>query len=266
VGETYVHDLERLVEFYGQDDELNLAFNFPFIHGDLEPKSLRATAEKTMAMIPPASWPVWTGSNHDVGRFVRRWCEGDDAKIRCVLMMLLTMRGTPFLYYGDEIGMDAPEIAYEDLKDPVGLRFWPEGKGRDACRTPMQWTAEAGAGFTEAGVDTWLPLGDYRRTNVAAQKDDPRSVLRLTRDLIALRRSSQELTRGAYEAVDAPDGVWAWARGERWRITVNLSDNPAEVEAPPGWVALHTTREWDDRPTNGSLELSAWQGIVIDGA
>ncbi|MGI8708013.1 MAG: alpha-amylase family glycosyl hydrolase [Actinomycetota bacterium] len=266
VGETYVHDLDRLVEFYGQDDELNLAFNFPFIHANFESKALRATAEKTMGMIPPASWPVWTGSNHDVGRFARRWCEGDDAKIRCVLMVLLMMRGTPFLYYGDEIGMDEPEIAYEDLKDPVGLRFWPVGKGRDSCRTPMQWTAEQGAGFTEASVETWLPLGDYRRTNVTAQKEDPTSVLRLTRDLIALRREAQELTRGSYDPVDAPDGLWAWARGGRWRILVNLSDNDAVVDAPPGRVVLHTTREWDDRPTNGSLELGAWQGIVIDGA
>ena len=264
VGETYVLDLERLVEFYGQDDELNLAFNFPFIHVDFDPKTIRETAEKTMSMIPPESWPVWTGSNHDVGRFVRRWCEGDDAKVRCVLMVLLMIRGTPFLYYGDEIGMDAPEIAYEDLKDPVGLRFWPEGKGRDACRTPMQWTAEPGAGFTEPGVDTWLPLGDQRRTNVSAQKDDRASVLWLTRDLIALRREVGGPTQESYEPVSAPEGVWAWDRGARWRVVINLSDAPTRVEAPEGRIAIHTTRDWDGRSVGGRLDLGAWQGIVVD--
>ncbi len=264
VGETYVLDLERLVEFYGQDDELNLAFNFPFIHVDFDPKTIRETAEKTMSMIPPESWPVWTGSNHDVGRFVRRWCEGDDAKVRCVLMLLLMIRGTPFLYYGDEIGMDAPEIAYEDLKDPVGLRFWPEGKGRDACRTPMQWTAERGAGFTEPGVDTWLPLGDQRRTNVSAQRDDRASVLWLTRDLIALRREVGGPTQESYEPVSAPEGVWAWDRGARWRVVINLSDAPTRVEAPEGRIAIHTTRDWDGRSVGGRLDLGAWQGIVVD--
>ena len=231
-----------------------------------QPKTLRETAERTMSMIPPESWPVWTGSNHDVGRFVRRWCEGDDAKVRCVLMVLLMIRGTPFLYYGDEIGMDAPEIAYEDLKDPVGLRFWPDAKGRDACRTPMLWTAEPGAGFTEPGVDPWLPLGDQRRTNVSAQRSDRMSVLWLTRDLIALRREVGGPTEEPYEPVKAPEGVWAWDRGPRWRVLVNLSEAPARVEAPEGRIAIHTTREWDGGSVGGNLDLGAWQGIVVDRA
>src|SRR3712207_216353 len=137
-------------------------------------------------MLPEVAWPVYAGSNHDVGRLVRRWAGGDPAKVRCALMMLLTLRGTPFLYYGDEIGMAEVPIDPEQALDPVARRTGDPSENRDPCRTPMQWSAEPGAGFTTPEARPWLPLGDAGACNVADQRSDPGSVLHLVRDLIAL--------------------------------------------------------------------------------
>ena len=113
-------ELEQLFPFYGGgDDQLHMAFNFLFVHADLDAGELRAVVEGVEAGLPAASWPVYTGSNHDAGRLATRWCGDDEAKARCALLMLLTLRGTPFLYYGDEIALTEPEIAPEARRDPV---------------------------------------------------------------------------------------------------------------------------------------------------
>jgi alpha-glucosidase len=264
VGETFVLDVAKMVSYYGErDDELNLAFNFPFMFTDFEAKSLREVVEMTESLMPPESWPVWTGSNHDVGRMATRWCDNDDRKIRCALMLLLTMRGTPFLYYGDEIGMPESKLTEEDLKDPVGIRFWPRNPGRDACRTPMQWEARPGAGFTSEGAEPWLPLGDQTAFNVASQRGDPTSILTLTRDLIAFRRNSPDLTRGSYEALESSPGVWAFRRGEGTVVALNMSDEVAAVDGVRGTIPIATDRSRDGEALDGSIELPAWQGALI---
>jgi alpha-glucosidase len=158
-------------------------------------------------------------------------------------MMLLTLRGTPFLYYGDEIGLTEPEIAAEDRRDPV-----PDN--RDGCRTPMPWTAEP-------WPNAWLPMGDTAR-NVAAQREDPHSALNLVRDLIALRRGRADLHSGAYETLPAPAGAWAWRRGAGTTVAINLSDEPVAIDARG--TSLITT---DRQPFGG--ELAPWTGVVLDG-
>ena len=112
---------------------------------------MRAIVEGVEQGLPAASWPVWTGSNHDAGRLATRWAEGDPARARLAVMMLLTLRGTPFLYYGDEIGLPDVPLDPADALDPVPRRTGKPERNRDPCRTPMQWSAEPGAGFTEAG-------------------------------------------------------------------------------------------------------------------
>jgi alpha-glucosidase len=263
VGETYVLDLAKMVSYYGEGDELNLAFNFPFMHADMDAAELRDIVETTESLIPADSWPVWAGSNHDVGRFVSRWGGDDEHKARCALMILLTMRGTPFLYYGDEIGMAEPELSKEDLHDPVGLRFWPKEKGRDGCRTPMQWTGAAGAGFSSPGIKTWLPMGDHEKRNVADQRDDPASVLTLTRDLVALRRATPELQRGPYATIEAPEGVWAWSRGDHHFVAVNLSAEEVTLDGMNGTALIHTTRALDGQEAIEGLRLGPWEGAVV---
>jgi alpha-glucosidase len=265
VGETYVLDLDQLMPFYGEgEDELNLAFNFLFVHAPLEAEPLRTIVEGIEHGLPPVSWPVWTGSNHDAGRLATRWAQDDPKRARLAVMMLLTLRGTPFLYYGDEIGLPDVPLDPADALDPVPRRTGKPERNRDPCRTPMQWSAEAGAGFTEAGVDPWLPLGDPAAFNVAAQRGDAGSQLHLTRDLIALRRAQPDLRGGDYETLSAPAGAWAWRRGERHVVALNLSDSEVTVEGVSGRVAIATDRARDGEAVDGALTLGAWQGAVVE--
>jgi alpha-glucosidase len=248
VGETYVLDLAELFPFYGQgEDELHMAFNFLFVHEDLHAGRMRAIVEAVQEGLPEASWPVYTGSNHDAGRLATRWAAGDEAKTRCALLMLLTLRGTPFLYYGDELGLPDGDVPADRLKDPV-----PDN--RDGCRTPMPWT-------DEPAPDMWLPLTDTSR-NVAAQREDATSDLHLVRDLIALRRERADLRTGAYATRPAPDGAWVWGRGDGTTVALNLSGAAVSVEAR-GTVLIATDRARDGEAFDGALP--PWSGVVLDG-
>jgi alpha-glucosidase len=248
VGETYVLELEQLLPFYGNgDDELHMAFNFLFVHADLDADALRTIVEGVEAGLPERSWPVYTGSNHDAGRLTTRWAGGDERKARAALLMLLTLRGTPFLYYGDEIALADGDVPADRLQDPV-----PEN--RDGCRTPMPWTAEP-------APDMWLPLTDTSR-NVEDQRADRGSTLHFVRDLIALRRGRDDLLDGGYATLPAPDGAWAWRRGDGTAVALNLSDTPVSVDLA-GTVLIGTDRARDGSPFDGAL--GPWEGVVIDG-
>lgn len=264
VGETYVLDLAQLIPFYGKgEDELNLAFNFLFVHADLEAGQMRAIVEGVEEKLPATSWPVYTGSNHDAGRLATRWAGDDPERARLALLMLLTLRGTPFLYYGDELGLADVPIDPEQALDPVARRTGDPSRNRDPCRTPMQWTAEAGAGFTEAGVTPWLPFGDPAACNVADQRHDPDSQLHLVRDLIALRREHSELRSGTYATLPAPDGAWAFRRGDALAVALNLADAQCTIEDVAGTVAIATDRARDGETVDGALTLGPWQGAVV---
>ncbi len=212
LGETWVLDLEALARFYGTgEDELHLALNVPFVFST-PGAEMREIVERTQAVLPPAAWPLWNGSNHDAGRFASRWCDGDERRTRASCCTLLTLRGTPLLYYGDEIGMRNVDVPRDRLKDPVGIRHWPDDPGRDKGRTPMQWTSDGG--FSSADVEPWLPMGDAAARNVADQREDPDSMLHLCRDLIAFGASARTCAPAPTKPLEAPDGIWAWRRGE----------------------------------------------------
>jgi alpha-glucosidase len=263
VGETWVFDPEVLATFYGIDlDELHLCFNFSFMFAELDAEALRAIVESTEASVPAGAQPAWTGSNHDVGRFPSRWCAGDPARIRCSLMMLLTLRGTPFLYYGDEIGMTEVPVVAEDVRDRAGL-IGEAQVVRDPGRTPMQWAVQPGAGFTRGDVRPWLPIHDPVLANVADQRSDPASHLHLCRDLIALRREIPELHTGGYASLPSPDGVWAWRRGEDVVVAVNLSDEAATLLTGPGRIAICTNRARDGERVKWDFDLAPWEGAVL---
>jgi alpha-glucosidase len=214
LGETWVMDLDRLAGFYGTGtDQLHLAFNFPYAFAPLEAKALGDVVERTHAAYPRDAWPVWMLSNHDIPRFASRVCGGDERKIKCALLAMLTLRGTAVLYQGDEIGLEQVAVPRDMIRDVAD---------RDGCRTPMPWTRDGG------WRDPWLPLGDTRR-NVEDQREDPESILSFVRDVIASRRAIPDLQSGAYEAVDAPEGVWAYRRGAT-TVALNLSDGQVELE------------------------------------
>ena len=265
VGETYVLDLDSLMPYYGQgEDELHLAFNFLFVHAELDAEALRAVVEGVEQKLPGASWPVYTGSNHDAGRLMTRWAGDDERRARVALMMLLTLRGTPFLYYGDELALPDVPLDPATALDPVARRTGDAARNRDVCRTPMPWTDEPGGGFTTADAKPWLAFGDLATCNVAAQRADPGSVLHLVHDLIALRREHADLTSGSYTTLPAAAGAWAWRRGERFAVALNMSGAELEVDVPAGRVAVATDRARDGESVTGALRLAPHQGVVVD--
>jgi alpha-glucosidase len=239
VGEAYVLELEAWARFYGDSsDELNLAFNFALVHADLNAAAMRKIVAETERLLPERAWPCWTGSNHDAGRLTTRWCHGDEQLARCALLILLGLRGTPFLYYGDELALpdgNVPPKRLLDVADPP----------RDPGRTPMPWTGGDGG-----WRNPWLPLEDTTR-NVAEQREDPQSTLHFTRRMIELRRV---FVREPYEEVASPPNVWAWRRGAV-TIAVNLGDKAARVDFG-GRVLLTTGAQFDG-------ELAARSGVVL---
>jgi alpha-glucosidase len=261
LGETWVRDLRSLASFYGDDDELQLAFNFPFVFASLTAPDLAGVVADTLASLPRWACPAWTASNHDVGRLPSRWCGGDERKTRLALLVLATLPGTTVLYYGDEIGMTDVDVPVELRRDTMSRGGGSAGwrGSRDRARTPMQWDPTATAGFTVAGVKPWLPAGDSATVNVADQRDDPGSVLSLCRELLALRRSAQGGRVADYQALPAPPGVWAY-RVADLTVLGNFSDRP--VACPdPGAVVLATGGE-PPRPAGGEITLAPWRGVI----
>ena len=255
LGETWAMDAPTLASFHGEaNDELNLAFNFPFMLAPLDAEIMVTVVEATETVFSAEEWPVWTGSNHDFSRFPTRWSEGDERKVRCALLLLLTLRGTPVLYYGDELGLRQVEVTGEHVRDIVG---------RDGARTPMHWSAEAGAGFTDPGVKPWLPFGDFAGPNVADQRSDTGSTLAFVCDLIALRRESDDLRSGAYATLAATERSWAWRRGTGTIVALNLSNSEEVVEGVEGTIRIATGRERDGERADGQLRLEPWTGAIV---
>jgi alpha-glucosidase len=251
VGEAYVLDLPAWARYYGTgSDELDLAFNFALVHSGLEAEQLRAVVAETEAALPEGAWPCWIGSNHDAGRLATRWCAGDERLARCALLMLLTLRGTPCLYYGDELGLtdgDVPPERVLDVAEP----------SRDPCRTPMPWTGRGG------WTDPWLPVVDTSR-NVEDQRSDGDSTLNLVRDLIAARRRLPDLRHGRYEELPTPPGAWAWRRDGGVVVALNLGARRVEIEPVTGTIVLSTDRNREGENLAGRLSLDPAQGVVVE--
>ncbi|MEA2228406.1 MAG: alpha-glucosidase [Solirubrobacteraceae bacterium] len=253
LGETNTHDLEGLARYYGEHtgDELHMAFNFPFMSQEFAPGPIRAIVEHTERTLPRHAQPVWTTSNHDGARFASRWCGDDPRKVRVALMLLLSLRGTPLLYYGDELGLPDVPVAREVARDPLAAGTLPGKDGRDPCRTPMPWDASEHFGFGTA--EPWLPAGDRAGRTVADQDADPRSTLQLTRRLIALRAGEPDLRRAPVRFCDAPEGLLVFDRGDL-RVILNFSER---AHALGDGEQLAATG-----PTPGG-RLGPWQGVVV---
>jgi alpha-glucosidase len=254
VGEGVIEG-RQVAAFYGSDDdELHMTFHLGLANAAFEAGALRDVVEEAERLLPPGAQPLWTLGNHDIARYGSRWCEGDPRKIRLALLLLFGLRGTPTLYYGDELGLGDVPVSAQSARDV---------EGRDPQRTPMPWSPEPGAGFAPAGVEPWLPLGDRAGLSVAEQRGDPHSTLSFTRDLVALRRRSAELRAGAYASLAAPEGVWAWRRGERTTVALNLSEEEQVVEGMAGAIVLATPREREGERVAGQLRLGPWEGALL---
>ncbi len=198
-------------------DLLHTAYGFGLLSCAFTPAAIRAHIEEFERQ-PGGGWPAWSFSNHDVTRAVTRWGAPEDraALAKLLVMLLGCLRGTLFLYQGEELGLPEAEVPFERIQDPYGRTFWPEYKGRDGCRTPMPWTAEApNGGFCPPGVEPWLPvLTDHLDLAVSRQEDDPGSVLRFARDFLRWRAGNEALRTGAVRFVEVPPPLLALRRGE----------------------------------------------------
>ena len=220
VGEVFLLTTEAVATYYGHDDELHLAFNFPPLFAPWLADRWRACIEDTQAALDPRdAWPTWVLSNHDNPRHRTRYDRaaaraGEDAataavrsgaRARAAAVLLLTLRGTPFVYQGDELGLTDADVPKDRVVDPGG---------RDGCRAPIPWDATPDHGWpTRPGVVPWLPIAPGADVaNRASEAADPGSVLHLYRRAIALRHRSPALSRGSCTLRDAPDGVLAYRR------------------------------------------------------
>jgi alpha-glucosidase len=177
-------------------------------------------------------WPVFVLGNHDKARSYDRYGDGkhNDAIAKLMGAFYLTLRGTPIMYYGEEIGMENNDpTSKHDVKDPIGRTGWPEEKGRDGERTPMQWNAAPNAGFSKE--NPWLPVPpSFRTHNVAAESKDPNSILSLYKKVLALRHTNEALLEGSYTALNADDpNVMSYLRsykGKAVLVALNMSASP----------------------------------------
>ncbi len=214
VGEVFAEGgLTRLVRYYGNDDELHMPFNFQFLEQPWRAEGFRDVVERWERLLPAHAWPDYTLSNHDRSRAATR--HGLE-RARVAAMLLLTLRGTPFIYYGEEIGMTDVPIPQHGVVDVAG---------RDPERTPMQWDGGPNAGFTTG--TPWLPIAaDAARVNVAGQRRDPGSLFSFYRRLLRVRRASDALRAGAYRSLPAPRGLYLFERsapGERMVVALNFT-------------------------------------------
>jgi alpha-glucosidase len=234
IGEIYL-PLERLMTYYGRAlGGVHLPFNFHLVEAPWNARALAAFIESYEAALPPGAWPNWVLGNHDRPRIAERVGE---AQARVAAMLLLTLRGTPTLYYGDELGIGHVEIPPASVRDPRELREPGLGLGRDPVRTPMPWATSASAGFTTGAP--WLPLNaDWPERNVARQTHSPHSPLALHRGLLTLRRAHPALAIGEIALIEGQGDVLAYERrsgGERLLVALNLGHAPAEL-ALPAWA------------------------------
>ncbi|MCA0199628.1 MAG: DUF3459 domain-containing protein [Proteobacteria bacterium] len=263
IGEIYL-PLERIVTYYGADlMGVHLPFNFHLIGAPWKAKILADLITRYEALLPPGAWPNWVLGNHDRARIASRI--GPEAA-RAATMLLLTLRGTPTLYYGDEIGMTDVAIPPEKVQDPWELRVPGFGFGRDPVRTPMAWTGEPHGGFSLCAP--WLPLHDTRALNVADQQTRPDSMLTLTRALIALRREEPALNRGSYGLIAARGDVLVYERRHGARavmVLLNLAAAPVYTPIDGAGALLLSTHPGDAHERVGALVcLRPHEGIIVE--
>jgi alpha-glucosidase len=260
LGETWVLDTQRLASFYGEDDELQLGFNFVFIKAPFTAPALSMVVADTLAALPAGACPVWCGSNHDISRFPTRWAAGDPQRARLALALLCTLPGTVVLYYGDELGLPDVDVPAALQRDDMSRRA---RFNRDRARTPMPWNDAPGAGFTTAGVTPWLPIGDRREQAVAQQLADEASTLWLTRRLLALRREAIGPGVAGYEQLPSGKQQWVYRCGGLI-VAANLSGEGSAVDLPEAAVALSTASNGPgSRDPGGRATLAPWEALVL---
>jgi alpha-glucosidase len=280
VGEVYL-PVERLVAYYGDAGGglgagVHMPFNFQLVTMAWNARTVADAVEKYEAALPSYGWPNWVLGNHDNHRIASRIGR---AQARVAQVLLLTLRGTPTMYYGDEIGMHDVPIPPDRVQDPFEKRVPGLGLGRDPERTPMQWDASPHAGFTASAATPWLPVAeDFRQVNVAAQKSDADSMLSLTRELIRLRRAEPALSVGDYQPACADDDVFAYTRRDRatgrtFLVALNFGPAakglrvrdcvPPHASVADARIVLSTHPDRAGQPIGDALSLAGDEAVIV---
>jgi alpha-glucosidase len=269
VGEIHIFDMPQWATYYGkQNDELHMPFNFSLMNEYGSARDVRRAVDAVEAVVPAWGWPNYVLGNHDEKRLATRIGR---PQARVAAMLLLTLRGTPTLYNGDELGMMDVPIPRELERDPYGINV--PGAGRDPCRTPMQWTDGPNAGFSAPSTpQLWLPLADdYRQVNVQSELADSTSFLNLYRSLLAYRKQTPALLWGSYRPLDGvPEDCFVYVRQDKkQRILVALNYSPvAQHLALPdvgmGTVVLSTRLDRTGEVDLAGLDVRADEGLIVE--
>jgi alpha-glucosidase len=268
IGEIYL-PVERVVQYYGKQlDEIHLPFNFQLVTTSTwEASTIRQIVDTYEAALPSGAWPNWVLGNHDKPRIASR--VGRE-QARTAQMLLLTLRGTPTCYYGDELGMLNVPVPRELIHDPPG-KVNPQ-YSRDPERSPMQWDGSTHAGFCAAEVTPWLPIaGDYQIYNVAEEQHDPRSLLMLERRLLELRRAIPALTLGSYVSIEQENvNCFVYLRqhdDQRYMTALNFSDQEQVVTVTghtEGNIVISTFMDREGLIDLSKVHLRRNEGILIN--
>jgi alpha-glucosidase len=273
VGEIYLPN-EDLVLYYGRNgDECHMPYNFQLIDMPWQANTIREAVDAYEASLPPGAWPNWVLGNHDRPRVASR--VGRD-QARIANLLLLTLRGTPTTYYGEEISMENVQIPTELVQDPPAV-LQPEIAdvvGRDPVRTPMLWDDSDHAGFTTSKEGPWLPVSDnYQDINVAQQKEDPYSILNLYRLLSHLRRSEIALHGGSYDSLDSGHkDVFTYFRrhhgADSFIIVLNFGEDQREIDLGDqvngrATIAISSHMDRAGRVELSSINLAPNEGLVL---
>ena len=265
-GEMYL-PVERLMAYYGTAREgAHLPFNFQLIELPWHARTIAAAIDTYEAALPAEGWPNWVLGNHDKPRLATRI---GDAQARVAAMLLLTLRGTPTMYYGDEIGMRDVALSGEQIQDPLEKNVPGEGLGRDPARTPMQWDASPHAGFTTGRP--WLPVSeDCSIVNIEVQRRDGASLLSLYRRLIGFRRVDSALAIGSYQNISTGDQAIGFIRQDgrrRLLIGLNFTSSPVDMNLTrlhtTGRIALSSYLDRDGDAVDATLRLRADEGVIV---
>ncbi len=269
IGEMHIFDWKEWASYYGANlDEIHMPFNFGFVSAAWNAQAIRQSVEALEANVPPGAWPNHVLGNHDEPRIVNRI---GPTQARLAMLLLLTLRGTPTLYYGDEIEMHDGDIPPQRVQDPLEKNVPGRGLGRDPERTPMQWDSSPNAGFCLPDVEPWLPIpAAYKQVNVAVEREDPHSMLTLTRTLLEIRRTTPALNGGSYRPLDnVPEDCLVYLRqfgNQRRLIALNFSNRELIVrlaESGAGQLILSTHLDREKQIDLTALRLHSNEGCII---
>lgn len=264
VGEIHIFDLPEWASYYGENfDQLNMPFNYQLMAAEWNVPSLRAVIEAVLWNVPVGGWTNWTLGNHDEIRLATRLPDGHE---RLAALLLLSLRGTPFLYYGDELGMHQVAVSGAEARDPWGESV--EWLSRDGARTPMQWSGEPNAGFCAKEIEPWLPVDPGSRTlNVDSELGDPDSTLNLYRRLLRLRKEHSALRVGSFLThPSSTEEVFAYRREsdtETMTVVLNFANEPRNIEVGRGEVVFSTSDPGRSGRSRPEVGLAPIEGIVI---